>query len=421
MSKKNNPKIKPPIPTSELIESDEHDENWLSLEINNNKDENDEYIKILSANIELSEFEFPRLFELNEEILPSILKKIITFGYSCYFPEPIIESNSEENKADDKADDKINQKIDMLDTLINKLTGVSNNSKKIGIFGENYIQELITKNFIGMSYQQTGETDHCGDGLITLNNGSEILVEIKNYSTIINDEEINKFTFDMKTTKRKFGLFISLSTKINKMKIIDLKTFVYENETYYQFYISNLNDDLHRLEVGILLLQVLSEYTNTKTKEFTLDDTIKDKLNTLILQINENENLRGCFLETEKEVRNSLNTFYQKLRDNHMNMEGKIKNIFTTLKDNNIINLPDEIKENELLEKYKNSKIINILKKTIDYLDTKSIEYTSSDKEIIIKNIGSIKILKEKIELHTKTKLKIPINSETWKLFEEQF
>ena len=70
-----------------------------------------------------------------------------------------------------------------------------------------------------MSYQQTGETDHSGDGLLTLSNGSEILVEIKNYSTVVNDDEINKFTFDMKTTKIKFGLFISLATKINKMTI----------------------------------------------------------------------------------------------------------------------------------------------------------------------------------------------------------
>jgi hypothetical protein len=309
----------------------------------------------------------------------------------------------------------------MLDTLINKLTGVSNNSKKIGIFGENYIQELISKNFIGMIYQPTGETDHSGDGLLTLNNGSEVLVEVKNYSTVINEDEINKFTFDMKTTKRKFGLFISLATKINKMKIIDLKTFIYNNEIYYQFYISNLNDDLHRLEVGILLLQVLSEYTNTKTKEFTLDNTIKDKLTILIDQINENEKLRGCFLDTEKEIRNSLNIFYQKLRDNHLDLENKIKNIFTALKDNNIINLPDEIQENEILIKYKNTKIINILKKTIDYLDTKSIEYSISEKEIVIKNIGSIKILKEKIELHTKSKLKIPINNDTWKMFEDQF
>jgi hypothetical protein len=418
MTKKNN---KPKELTPELIESEDNEENWLSLEKNKNNEDSD-YIKVLSINMELSELQFPRLFELNEDNLPNILQKIITFGYNCYFPEPLIETTSDKlnDILDEKTDDKLDNKIDMLDTLINKLTGVSNNSKKIGIFGENYIQELITKNFIGMAYQQTGETDHSGDGLLTLNNGSEILVEIKNYSTVINDDEINKFTFDMKSTKRKFGLFVSLATKINKMKIIDLKTFVYENETYYQFYISNLNDDLHRLEVGILLLQVLSEYNNNKVKEFTLDDTIKDKLNTLIDQVNENEKLRGCFLETEKEIRNSLNNFYQKLRDNHMDMENKIKNIFTSLKDNNIINLPNEIEENELLEKYKNTKIINILKKTIDYLDTKSIEYTSTDKDIIIKNIGTIKILKEKIELQTKSKLKIPINNETWKMFEEQ-
>jgi len=410
MSKKEK-KIKPIIP--DLIEHDDQEENdnWLKLPENIGK--------VLSINLELSDQEFPRLFELSEDALPSIVKKIIMFGYQCYFPDPVIENINESSNFDGD-DDKLTKKLDIVETLINKLTGVSNNSKKIGIFGENYIHELISKNFIGMSYQQTGETDHSGDGLLTLSNGSEILVEIKNYSTIINDDEINKFTYDMKTTKRRFGIFISIATKINKMKTIDLKTFVYENQTYYQFYISHLNEDLHRLEVGILLLQLLSEYANHKNKEYTLDETIKDKLNTLIEQINENEKLRGCFLDTEKEIRNSLNNFYQKLRDNHMDMENKIKNIFTCLKDNNITNLPDEIEENELIVKYKNTKICNILKKTIDYLDTKSIEYTCSEKEITIKNGGCIKILKEKIELHTKSKLKIPINSDTWKMFEEQ-
>jgi hypothetical protein len=372
---------------------------------------NEENLKVIAVSIDLNQNDFPRLFELNKNSLLDVINKIITLGYNSYFPEIkdtniIIDSNT--------------NKMDTLDLLINKLTGISNNSKKIGIFGENYIHDLIAKNFIGMSYQQTGEIDHSGDGLITLNNGSEILVEIKNYSTTINDDEINKFTHDMKVTKRKFGLFISLGTKINKMKIIDLKTFIYENDIYYQFYISNLNEDLHRLEVGILLLQVLSEYNNQQIKEFILDESIKDKLNLLIEQINDNEVLRGCFLDTEKEIRNSLNIFYQKLRDNHMNMENKIKNIFTCLKDNNIINLPDDIKENELLIKYKNTKICNILKKTIDYLNTKSIDYTCLDKEIILKDVGNIKILKEKIELVTKSKLKIPITIETWKMFEEQ-
>jgi hypothetical protein len=104
-----------------------------------------------------------------------------------------------------------------------------------------------------------------------------------------------------------------------------------------------------------------------------------------------------------------------------MDMDNKIKNIFTCLKDNNITNLPEEIEENEFLTKYKNTKINCILKKTIDYLNTKSIEYTYLEKEITIKNIGCIKIFKDKLELHTKTKLKIPVNNDTWKMFEEQF
>ena len=273
-----------------------------------------------------------------------------------------------------------------------------------------------------MSYQQTGEIDHSGDGLLTFSNGVEVLVEIKNYMTVINDDEINKFTSDMKTTKRKFGLFISISSKINKTKIIDLKTFTYENETYYQFYISQLNDDLHRLEVAILTLQLLSEYKNPKNKEILLDENIKNKLYELIEQINENENIRSHFLDAEKEIRNTLNNFYQKLRDNHMIMENKIKNIFSYLKDNNISNTPEEPKIHKLLEIHKtNKKIFNILTKILDYLHIHQIQYTDTDKEIKISNVGTIKIFKEKIVLNTNTKLTLAINDDNWELFEKQF
>ena len=57
MSKKN-----PKIP--DLIESDENDNNWLTLNPNeNNTNTNSEYMKIISATIELNETEFPRLFD----------------------------------------------------------------------------------------------------------------------------------------------------------------------------------------------------------------------------------------------------------------------------------------------------------------------------------------------------------------------
>jgi len=225
----------------------------------------------------------------------------------------------------------------------------------------------------------------------------------------------------MKTTKRKFGLFISISSKINKTKIIDLKTFTYENETYYQFFISQLNDDLHRLEVAILTLQLLSEHKNTKNKNILLDENFKNELHELINQINDNEKVRGYFLDTEKEIRNTLHNFYQKLRDNHIDIENKIKNIFSYLKDNNISNTPEEPKIHKLLEIHKtNKKIFNILTKILDYLHVHKIIYTDTEKEIKISNVGTIKIFKEKIVLNTNTKLTLAINDDNWELFEKQ-
>jgi hypothetical protein len=121
MSKKDK-KTKIPINTPDLIEQDDQEENdnWLKLEVNNS----DNFIKILSANLELNEQEFPRLFEVNDEALPNILKKIITFGYQCYFPEPTIETYSENinDDIDSRQDDKLTKKLDIVETLINKLT-----------------------------------------------------------------------------------------------------------------------------------------------------------------------------------------------------------------------------------------------------------------------------------------------------------
>jgi len=408
-----------------LIDNDSEDKTWLKV---SESETSEDVVKILSVTMDLNELDFPRLFDITTENLPNILKKIIIHGYESYFPEPTpanSESISNNNTLFNPIFEKLNQlptKFEAIDGLINKLTGISSNSKKIGIFGENYIQELISKSFIGMSYQKTGEIDHSGDGLITLNNGGEILVEVKNYATVVSEEEINKFTFDMKHTKRKLGIFISINSKICKTKIIDLRTFTYENELYYQFFISQLSEDLHRLEVGILLLQLLSEYKNPKNNEIIIDETMKEKLTNLIEQLNENEKLRGYFLDSEKEIRGSLNNFYQKLRDNHMNMENKIKNIFTFLKDNNVSNLPDStIKQNEYLEKFKNLKIYNILKKTLDFIFTKNLTISLTDKEIIINNIGKIKILKDKIVLNTSSKMQITINDYNWDNFEKQF
>jgi len=68
-----------------------------------------------------------------------------------------------------------------------------------------------------------------------------------------------------------------------------------------------------------------------------------------------------------------------------------------------------------------NLKIYNILKKTLDFIFTKNLTISLTDKEIIINNIGKIKILKDKIVLNTSSKMQITINDYNWDNFEKQF
>jgi hypothetical protein len=137
MKNSKNPKNKSnkPIIDNSLVEDMDHNTNWNINNISESS-ENSEYIKVITASLELNQIEFPRLFELNEDSISDILKKIVTIGYNSYFP---IQDNS--NIISDNSNN-ISSKFELLDTLINKLSGISNNSKKIGIFGENYIQEL---------------------------------------------------------------------------------------------------------------------------------------------------------------------------------------------------------------------------------------------------------------------------------------
>ena len=111
-----------------------------------------ENIKKININIELSNIDYPHLFEVKKEYILDIIYKLLNTGYSLYYPT-IDENNI--STPEIYKNNTIENSVEKLDGLINKLTGISNNSKKIGIFGENYIHELISKNFIGMTYQNT--------------------------------------------------------------------------------------------------------------------------------------------------------------------------------------------------------------------------------------------------------------------------
>ena len=86
-----------------------------------------------------------------------------------------------------------------------------------------------------------------------------------------------------------------------------------------------------------------------------------------------------------------------------------------------VFNYNSKIKQNEYLEKFKDSKIYNILKKILDFIFTKDLVISLTDKEIIINTIGKIKVMKDKLVLNTNSKMQITINDYNWDSFEKQF
>ena len=68
--------------------------------------------------------------------------------------------------------------------------------------------------------------------------------------------------------------------------------------------------------------------------------------------------------------------------------------------------------------------VFSILKKKLGLLDfifTKNLIISLTDKEIIINTIGKIKVMKDKLVLNTNSKIQITINDYNWDSFEKQF
>lgn len=81
----------------------------------------------------------------------------------------------------------------------------------IGQIGEKYIYDILKTKF---NVINTTKQDHQGDISLTINL-SRIIVEVKNYKTVIPMAQRTKFLSDLSTTGAAGGIFVSLNTNIS--------------------------------------------------------------------------------------------------------------------------------------------------------------------------------------------------------------
>ena len=382
----------------------------------------------MEVKIKLEKDLFPKLFEISENLESKIIF-LLNIGYQNVF-----SSKSEMNMIDnvnnicrkykddilngiDLKNENIKLRLDeikanvkseeLIDTL-DKLFGVRNTSSKKGAISEDYVFNLFNEKYKNYSLDETRKISHSADGELTSPSGLRCLLEVKNYTSSVNKDEVDKFKYDLKYKNIKFGLFISLQTAICFKNNIDYESFEHNNETYHIVYISKLIEDVNKLDCGMLMLENLYKLNfkdNYDIKIKQIKQLIYENLNEIENIIKQTEKLREEYSSMESIIKSNFDNFYNKFRSYECDMRNKIQKIWNNLFEDlgniecNFIDSKTSIL-NDLSDK---DKCFNILSNLFDLLSRNKINVVKNENEIIMyknKNkVGTIKKMKDKVNV----------------------
>ena len=349
----------------------------------------------MDVNINIDKKKYPILFSIKKSDLDNTILKIFDVGYNCLYPD---ETKVEQNV---NSFDLAN-KISTLDTTLGRLIGLSSTSSKKGELGENLIEKIITEKYGDIKYTDMSKTGHSGDAWIKFDSLTDnIMLEIKNYTNKVNKDEIIKMKNDMKTNNINWGVFISWNSGINNYREFDIETFNHQGQVYTIIMISNLSNDVDRLDMGIQILRkLISNYSNSEKFPW-VTNKIKSDLDKLHEIITINYQLRDWFEEMESSIKSSLNKYYNKLRDYQLEIDSLVKNIIENINGTVTESLVDnDYNYQELHEKYKdNKKIVPVLAKLVDNFQKNNISVEENNLIKENNKVGTIKVQQKKILL----------------------
>ena len=185
--------------------------------------------------------DYPKLKDNNN--IQNTINYLLLIGYNHVYI-------NEQNMLADNICNKINKdivnthdKMDNIDDSIKKLFGLNSSSNKKGEISEDIIYQLINNKYKDYSYEKTRHIPHNADGMLNSITGLQSLVEIKNYNTNLNKDEVEKFKFDLDYNNIYFGLFISIKTNIIGYKCFDYEMFENNGKVYHIVYISKIYEN----------------------------------------------------------------------------------------------------------------------------------------------------------------------------------
>jgi len=369
----------------------------------------------------IDEDDYPAIFKLYKRDRDKKIKDIFNTGYNIHFPKiddqnkqleyyTILNSIEEIKSSSGFGSDP---RLDELLQSIHKLTGISNNSSKKGEVGENMLEEIFKKRYGDILFENKAKTPHSGDAWLYLPDKKIIMLESKNYTTRVNKDEVEKMESDMKTNHIRFGIFVSWNSIVQNRKDLDIHTFNHNGEIYMVAIISNLGDDIIKLDLAVQIIRKLAEYLNESKVFPWVVNNINENLNEFDSIIQKNYKLRDSYYLLSNNIRSSLDLFYNHLRDYQYEINNSAQLIINKIKSTMDKSVSKKIEYAvpyiNILSKFKdNNKIFPIISDLFDIFQsiediTLEFDDTSDSTINIVKNeenIGFLKIQRKKVLLN---------------------
>ena len=331
-----------------------------------------------TISLQIKKKDFPLLFKLRDDKFDDMCMKLLYRGYESYFPDiKDIKSNmnlyqTDSIKLDIKNLQNTLDKMDMSEnickfsSIIEQLFGISHNSFKKGKISEDMIYTIMRQKFKNYTIEESRNRAHCGDGIINIptnDKNIKVMIEIKNYSKAVDSNEIKKLRYDMKYTNVRYSLFISLKSGFIGKKQMAIEEFKSNGKMCYIVYIPNMMDDICKIESAMAIIHSLIEFNkhrNNKNVEIKwLEHNISDHLKQLDDVYNEYAQLKNEYNKMETNIKESMDTFYIRMRSYENNLKNKINDIWNSIH-REFGRAEDELIVGEemdtLIELYKNKK-----------------------------------------------------------------
>jgi hypothetical protein len=154
--------------------------------------------------------------------------------------------------------EKTTSAVDVVGDYFQKQIGSTNKGKQ----GEAKLEMLLAEMYPSADIKNTAGMTACGDFIVTRNNKSKVLIDTKDYDTVVPIKEVDKLIRDVEQNDC-HGMFLSQSSGIAQKEDFEINV----HNSKIIVFLHNVNYDTTKIQMAFNIIEHLEPYIGKKEEE----------------------------------------------------------------------------------------------------------------------------------------------------------